>query len=135
MTSLSGSNYCLTIFSDVADIKSYVLISQLPDEVYKKYVKDVNSSPMAGFTFTVVSIIHLAGGKLPEGNVSCFSNLGICLIRILRLYKLGVVIVISFRVLVNPDLAVGHYFQFARLHVMQTRILNQLVQIYFVLLF
>lgn len=52
----------------VADAKSYVLISQLPAEVYKKYVEDVNSAHLTGFTFVVVSIVHLAGGKIPEGN-------------------------------------------------------------------
>ncbi|KAJ4701345.1 Melanoma-associated antigen G1 [Melia azedarach] len=48
------------------DAKSYVLISQLPAEVYKKYVEDVNMAHLTGFTFVVISIVHLAGGKIPE---------------------------------------------------------------------
>ncbi|KAH9756555.1 MAGE domain-containing protein [Citrus sinensis] len=51
----------------VAEAKSYVLISQLPAEVYKKYVEDENSAHLSGFTFVVISIVHLAGGKIPEG--------------------------------------------------------------------
>ncbi|OMO94346.1 MAGE protein [Corchorus olitorius] len=48
------------------DAKSYVIISQLPAEVYKKYVEDVNTSHLTGFTFVVISIVHLAGGKIAE---------------------------------------------------------------------
>ncbi|KAK8649113.1 hypothetical protein V6N13_129849 [Hibiscus sabdariffa] len=51
------------------DAKSYVIISQLPAEVYKKYVEDVNTSHMTGFTFVVVSIVQLAGGKIAEDNL------------------------------------------------------------------
>ncbi|KAI9091217.1 hypothetical protein K1719_028281 [Acacia pycnantha] len=49
---------------NVADSKSYVLISQLPSNVYKKYVDDENSAHLSGFTFVIVSIVHLAGGKI-----------------------------------------------------------------------
>ncbi|KAJ0087198.1 hypothetical protein Patl1_08535 [Pistacia atlantica] len=52
----------------VADPKSYILASQLPPELYKKYVEDVNAAHLTGFTFVIVSIVHLAGGKIPEGN-------------------------------------------------------------------
>lgn len=51
------------------DTKSYVLISKLPAEVYKKYVEDVNTSHLTGFAFVAISIVHLAGGKLPEENL------------------------------------------------------------------
>lgn len=51
------------------DAKSYVIISQLPAEVYKKYVEDVNTSHMTGFTFVVISIVQLAGGKIAEDNL------------------------------------------------------------------
>ncbi|KAM7277299.1 hypothetical protein ACFE04_019165 [Oxalis oulophora] len=51
------------------DAKSYVLISRLPVEVYMTYVEDVNSAHVTGFTFVVVSIVHLAGGKIPEENL------------------------------------------------------------------
>lgn len=52
-----------------ADAKSYVIISQLPAEVYKKYVEDMNTSHLTGFTFVVISIVHLAGGKIAEENL------------------------------------------------------------------
>ncbi|GKV41109.1 hypothetical protein SLEP1_g48683 [Rubroshorea leprosula] len=51
------------------DTKSYVIISQLPAEIYKKYVEDVNTSHLTGFAFVAISIVHLAGGKLPEENL------------------------------------------------------------------
>ncbi|XP_010529692.1 PREDICTED: non-structural maintenance of chromosomes element 3 homolog [Tarenaya hassleriana] len=48
------------------DMKSYVLVSQLPVEVFRKYVQDENTAHMTGFTFVVLAIVHLAGGKIPE---------------------------------------------------------------------
>jgi len=54
----------------LADSKSYVLISQLPPNVYKKYVVDVDTAKLTGFTFVIVSIVHLAGGKIPEGIIA-----------------------------------------------------------------
>lgn len=63
--------YC---FSGGADAKSYVIISQLPAEVYRKYVEDVNTSHLTGFTFVVISIVHLAGGKIAEGSAYYCSN-------------------------------------------------------------
>lgn len=51
----------------MADPKSYVIISQLPADVYRKYVDDVNTAHTTGFTFVVVSIVYLAGGKVSEG--------------------------------------------------------------------
>ncbi|XP_008444839.1 uncharacterized protein LOC103488065 [Cucumis melo] len=51
---------------NVADAKSYVLISKLPADIYRKYVEDVDTAHVTGFTFVVVSIVHLAGGKIPE---------------------------------------------------------------------
>ncbi|PNX83688.1 hypothetical protein L195_g039732, partial [Trifolium pratense] len=49
-----------------ADAKSYILISQLPPDLYEKYVVDENTAYMSGFTFVIISIVHLAGGKIPE---------------------------------------------------------------------
>ncbi|XP_038708025.1 melanoma-associated antigen 1-like isoform X1 [Tripterygium wilfordii] len=49
-----------------ADAKSYVIISQLPAEIYGKYVEDVNTAHLTGFTFVVISIVHLSGGKILE---------------------------------------------------------------------
>lgn len=54
----------------VADAKSYILISQLPTEIYQKFVEDTSLSHMTGLTFVVVGIIHLGGGKLTEGVLS-----------------------------------------------------------------
>ncbi|GKV09354.1 hypothetical protein SLEP1_g20866 [Rubroshorea leprosula] len=53
----------------MVDSKSYVIISQLPADIYKKYVEDVTSSHLTGFAFVAISIVHLAGGKLPEENL------------------------------------------------------------------
>ncbi|CAM9000879.1 unnamed protein product [Rhodiola kirilowii] len=48
------------------DAKSYVIISQLHPDVYSEYVEDSSTTHVAGFTFSVLSIIHLAGGRLSE---------------------------------------------------------------------
>lgn len=55
--------------SGVADSKSYILTSQLPPDLYEKYVVDANTAYMTGFTFVIISIVHLAGGKIPEGMI------------------------------------------------------------------
>jgi len=49
------------------EAKSYVLISNLDPEVYSKYVEDKGAAHLSGFAFAVISTIHLAGGKMPEG--------------------------------------------------------------------
>ncbi|KAG5563084.1 hypothetical protein RHGRI_005732 [Rhododendron griersonianum] len=51
------------------DSKSYVIISHLPADVYKKYIEDANSSHLTGFTFVVISVVYLAGGKITEENL------------------------------------------------------------------
>ncbi|KAM6563984.1 hypothetical protein CsatB_023982 [Cannabis sativa] len=50
----------------VSDAKSYVIMSKLPGDAYKKYVEDANTAHLSGFTFVVISIVHLAGGKVAE---------------------------------------------------------------------
>jgi len=55
------------VLSGGADSKSYILTSQLPPDVYEKYVVDQKTAHLSGFTFVVISIVHLAGGKIPEG--------------------------------------------------------------------
>lgn len=55
--------------SALADQKSYIIISQLPADVYRKYVEDINTAHLTGFTFVIVSIVHLAGGKISEENL------------------------------------------------------------------
>ncbi|XP_038884587.1 uncharacterized protein LOC120075353 isoform X1 [Benincasa hispida] len=65
-TRLSSTGQAHSSQQNVADAKSYVLISKLPADIYRRYVEDVNTAHMTGFTFVVVSIVHLAGGKIPE---------------------------------------------------------------------
>ncbi|XP_062187512.1 uncharacterized protein LOC133890904 [Phragmites australis] len=48
------------------DAKSYVLVSKLDPEVYSKYVEDKEAAHLSGFAFVVISIVHLAGGKISE---------------------------------------------------------------------
>ncbi|XP_074566716.1 uncharacterized protein LOC141823345 [Curcuma longa] len=49
--------------------KSYILVSQLPPDIYSEFVEDKESSHLSGFAFVVISIIHLSGGKLSEENL------------------------------------------------------------------
>uniref|UniRef100_A0A453BMR8 MAGE domain-containing protein n=1 Tax=Aegilops tauschii subsp. strangulata TaxID=200361 RepID=A0A453BMR8_AEGTS len=48
------------------DAKSYVLVSKLDPEVYSKYVEDTERAHVSGFAFVVISIVHVAGGKISE---------------------------------------------------------------------
>lgn len=50
-------------------MKSYIIISQLPADVYLKHVEDVNKSHITGFTFVVIAVVQLAGGKISEGKI------------------------------------------------------------------
>ncbi|CAB4267158.1 unnamed protein product [Prunus armeniaca] len=50
----------------VAEAKSYVILSKLPSDVYKKYVEDDRTAPLTGFTFVVLSVVHISGGKTTE---------------------------------------------------------------------
>ncbi|KAG1342348.1 putative non-structural maintenance of chromosomes element 3 [Cocos nucifera] len=52
-----------------AEAKSYVLVSKVPSEIYSKYIEDKWTSHVTGFTFIVISIVHLAGGKISEENL------------------------------------------------------------------
>ncbi|XP_059283297.1 uncharacterized protein LOC132036902 isoform X2 [Lycium ferocissimum] len=52
-----------------ADSKSYVLISQLPADIYKACVEDEKKSHVTALTFVVTSIVKLAGGKINEENL------------------------------------------------------------------
>ncbi|KAL5702351.1 hypothetical protein ACHQM5_027579 [Ranunculus cassubicifolius] len=51
---------------NATDAKSYVISSKLPSDVYKKYVENTDTCQITGLTATVVSIVHLAGGKITE---------------------------------------------------------------------
>ncbi|XP_024961400.1 melanoma-associated antigen 8 isoform X1 [Cynara cardunculus var. scolymus] len=52
-----------------ADPKSYIITSQLNPEVYRKHVEDSSKSHLTGFTFVVIGIVYLAGGKITEENL------------------------------------------------------------------
>ncbi|KAG0501994.1 hypothetical protein HPP92_002066 [Vanilla planifolia] len=53
----------------VAEAKSYVLASKLSSEIFSKYVEDKGTSHISGLNFVVISIVHLAGGKISEENL------------------------------------------------------------------
>ncbi|KAI5647424.1 hypothetical protein M9H77_33429 [Catharanthus roseus] len=65
----SSANQGRAAASQQADAKSYIIVSQLPDDIYKKFVENKNKSHVTGFTFVVIGIIHLAGGKITEENL------------------------------------------------------------------
>lgn len=67
--------WLLPWFTAAADAKSYIIVSQLPDDIYKKFVENKNKSHVTGFTFVVIGIIHLAGGKITEGTISIWDVL------------------------------------------------------------
>ncbi|XP_058096850.1 uncharacterized protein LOC131242299 isoform X2 [Magnolia sinica] len=48
---------------------SYIIMSQLPADVYSKYVEDKENAHMTGLTFAVVGIVYLSGGKISEENL------------------------------------------------------------------
>nr|KAJ0222148.1 hypothetical protein LSAT_V11C200067820 [Lactuca sativa] len=47
-----------------ADIKSYIITTQLDPGVYRKHVEDTTTSNLTGFAFVVIGNFHLAGGKI-----------------------------------------------------------------------
>lgn len=55
------------VVAAAGDAKSYILVSQLPPDVYSKFVEDRSSSHMTGLSFVVIGIIQLGGGKIAEG--------------------------------------------------------------------
>ncbi|PKA65627.1 hypothetical protein AXF42_Ash020557 [Apostasia shenzhenica] len=65
----SGTRQNCASQQSAAEAKSYVLVSQLPSDIYKKYIEDKGASHIYGFTFVVISIVYLAGGKLSEENL------------------------------------------------------------------
>eukprot|EP00252_Welwitschia_mirabilis_P021710 TRINITY_DN5646_c0_g1_i1.p1 TRINITY_DN5646_c0_g1~~TRINITY_DN5646_c0_g1_i1.p1 ORF type:complete len:238 (-),score=45.57 TRINITY_DN5646_c0_g1_i1:313-1026(-) len=52
--------------SNIVESKLYILKSMLPEELRTKFVEDKNNSQFLGLTVVVLSILHLAGGKLQE---------------------------------------------------------------------
>uniref|UniRef100_A0A803LUN1 MAGE domain-containing protein n=1 Tax=Chenopodium quinoa TaxID=63459 RepID=A0A803LUN1_CHEQI len=55
--------------NSAADMRSYIVISQLPANVYQKHVEDISTAHLTGFTFVIISVVHLAGGKISEENL------------------------------------------------------------------
>uniref|UniRef100_A0A1D1ZF36 Melanoma-associated antigen G1 n=1 Tax=Anthurium amnicola TaxID=1678845 RepID=A0A1D1ZF36_9ARAE len=53
----------------VGELKSYIIVSKLPADIYSSYVENKENSHITGFTFAVVSVVHLAGGKISEENL------------------------------------------------------------------
>ncbi|CAN6203023.1 unnamed protein product [Urochloa humidicola] len=49
-----------------AEAKSYILVSKIDPEIYRSCIEDKEAAPLSGFSFTVISVIHLAGGKTSE---------------------------------------------------------------------
>lgn len=62
------------LFSGSADTKSYIITSQLDPGVYRKHVEDTRKLHLTGFTFVVIGIVHLAGGKITEGIMTASSR-------------------------------------------------------------
>ncbi|GMH05127.1 hypothetical protein Nepgr_006967 [Nepenthes gracilis] len=65
----SSANHSRSSQQSVVDAKSYIITSQLQADVYCKYVEDVNTAHLTGFTFVIISIVHLAGGKISEDDL------------------------------------------------------------------
>lgn len=61
-----ADSWCFFI-SGAADNRSYVLMSELPDNLYWKHVEDADTFLWSGLAFVVISVVHLAGGKIQEG--------------------------------------------------------------------
>lgn len=51
------------------EAKTYILESQLRPDIYSKFVENKKTAHMTGFTFVVIGIVHLAGGKITEENL------------------------------------------------------------------
>lgn len=56
----------------MGEAKSYVIMSELPPDVYRKFVEDKSSSHLTAFTFVVIGTVHLSGGKVTEGMILFF---------------------------------------------------------------
>lgn len=53
----------------VTEAKSYVVMSKIRSDVYKEYVENKDSAHLSGFTFVVIGIVYVAGGKITEENL------------------------------------------------------------------
>ncbi|XP_043705166.1 non-structural maintenance of chromosomes element 3 homolog [Telopea speciosissima] len=62
----SSTNQGQSSQHSLVDAKSYVIISKIPPEVYRKHVENTKTFSSSGFTFAVIGIVHLAGGKISE---------------------------------------------------------------------
>ncbi|CAI9269602.1 unnamed protein product [Lactuca saligna] len=64
--SRTSSNNQARSSQSYADIKSYIITTQLDPGVYKNHVEDTTTSNLTGFEFVVIGNFHLAGGKITE---------------------------------------------------------------------
>lgn len=71
LSTLTDFNF---VVAAVGDAKSYIIISQLPPDVYGRFVEDKSSVHMSGLTFAVIGIVHLGGGRIAEGVAASWIN-------------------------------------------------------------
>ncbi|KAK6940161.1 MAGE homology domain [Dillenia turbinata] len=62
----SSRNLTRSSQQSTLESKSYVIVSQLPADIYRKYVDDENTAHLIGFTYAVIGIVYLAGGRIAE---------------------------------------------------------------------
>ncbi|KAI4321137.1 hypothetical protein MLD38_034558 [Melastoma candidum] len=65
----SSTNQSRAAPSSTAENRSYVLMSELPDDLYWQHVEDTDAFLWSGLAFVVISVVHLAGGKIHEDNL------------------------------------------------------------------
>ncbi|KAL6179923.1 hypothetical protein ACLB2K_046594 [Fragaria x ananassa] len=69
MRELQRARPSSTNHQSAAEAKTYIIMSKLPAEVYKKYVEDADTAHLTGFTFVVLSLVHISGGKISQENL------------------------------------------------------------------
>ncbi|KAK6938154.1 MAGE homology domain [Dillenia turbinata] len=62
----SSRNSARSSQQSTVESKSYVIVSQLPADIFKKYVDDENTAHLIGFTYAVIGTAYLAGGRIAE---------------------------------------------------------------------
>ncbi|KAG9449607.1 hypothetical protein H6P81_009572 [Aristolochia fimbriata] len=62
----SSTNKTRASQQSTAELKSYVISSLLPNDVYRKFIEDKDNAQETGLTFTVIAIVQVAGGKISE---------------------------------------------------------------------
>ncbi|XP_068643668.1 uncharacterized protein [Aristolochia californica] len=62
----SSTNKTRASQRSTTEVKSYVITSLLPNDVYRKFIEDKENAQETGLTFTVIAIVQVAGGKISE---------------------------------------------------------------------